>query len=164
MSLVSYLPPLPPPSPHFSSTDRNLTVANLHVLATQIIVSFLLISFVLGPYPLPPVGSLWNHGLPCATRARSPTLGVQEPAHPHCAPALPAPCRFQPQAPRAGRVTLFFKQFQKSSVISCLIVSLCQKTRAGWPLLLSVTLPCSEGAGPSVCATCRASLARLFLT
>lgn len=60
MSLVSYLPPLPPPSPHFSSTDKNLTVANLHVLATQINVGFLLISFVgIGespaPYFLPPM-------------------------------------------------------------------------------------------------------------
>lgn len=43
MSLVSYLPPLLP-SPQFS-TDRNLTVANLHVLATQINIA-VLISFV----------------------------------------------------------------------------------------------------------------------
>lgn len=41
MSLVSYLPPLLPPSPHFSSTDRNLTVADSHVLATQINIAFL---------------------------------------------------------------------------------------------------------------------------
>lgn len=122
--------PLPSPSPHFSSTDRNLTVANLHVLATQINVAFLLISFVgigesPGPYSLPPMGYLWDWGLPCATRARSPTLGVQEPAHlyhsrPSCqhrAPPLPA------RAPRAGRVTLFLSNRKSHQLPNCVPLS-----------------------------------------
>lgn len=46
--------PFLPPSPHFSSTDRNLTVASLHVLAAQINIAFLLISFVgIGESPAP---------------------------------------------------------------------------------------------------------------
>lgn len=88
MSLVSHLPPLPPPSPHFSSTDRNLPVADSHVLATQINIAFLPISFAgvgesATPCILPPLKSLWDLVLTCPTAAGSvATQGAQ--AEPTC--------------------------------------------------------------------------------
>lgn len=184
MSLLSYLPPLPSPSPHFSSTDRNLTVANLHAWATQISVAFLPISFLgteesPAPYFLPPSKSLvltraagagsaaTGEAHEAAPRAgRSSRLRVQPSSWPFILRLeLPSPPRFRcsDRLPGAGQVTFFLSPCRSDPKGPPF--PLCQHTRAGWPLLPSVTLPCSEGAGVYVFVICRALLAlSLFLT
>lgn len=187
MSLVSYLPPLLP-SPQFS-TDRNLTVANLHVLATQINIA-VLISFVWieeSPAPLLLFHS-WNplgiQYCPVPLEQGLPLPGMHEPVHLLCghpdsecsAPPGSSFSRCSPPPhltpgalmglPGLGSDAIL-EQLQKESAISCLIRSLfpCPNTHAGWPLLPSVTLPCSAGAGVGVCnllcITCTVSLSYL---
>lgn len=89
VSLVSYLPPLPPPSPH-SSTDRNLPVADLHVLVTQTTPRLFPHSHLLGPGRSPAPKTPLGAG---ADLCRwSQPMGA--PCYPHFTPQpqLPTPC------------------------------------------------------------------------
>lgn len=159
------------PSPHFSSTDRNPAVPTLHVLATPVNVAFLSISFVgIGespaPYSLPPWRSRWDP----ATRAAVALTDVQCSSWPFILPLwCPSPPRVRGSCDLPGlcrwRVPAAVAEAMGHRQPNGIPFPLCPDTRAGWPLLPSVTLPCFEGAGIGVCnplcITCTVSLSYL---
>lgn len=176
------------PSPHFS-TDRNLTVANLHVLATQINIGVLIsllglrkspasyfcstLEIFLGSSTALYLQSRICHQLGCRSQPISSVVIFT----PKCraAPGPPFSRCNPPPHPTPGGVRALpglgsdftLEQLQKQSAISCLLGSLfpCPNTHAGWPLLPSVTLPCFAGADVGVCdllcVTCTVPLSYL---
>lgn len=80
VSLLSYLPPLPPPSLH-SSTDSNLPVADLRVLATQITPRLFPALTCWDRGEVLPLKLPWEPALTCAAGA--------SPATPHPVSHLP---------------------------------------------------------------------------
>lgn len=144
------------------------------MLAVQINIAVLISSLGLGkvlpPKSFPLLKSSWDPVLPSASLEQGlPLPGVHKPAHVLCAhpdsrcsvPAGSPLSRCNPPphlpldvvngVPRLGS-DFILEQLQKESALSCLIRSLfpCPSTHAGWPLLPSVTLPCSAGAGVGV--------------
>lgn len=164
------------PSPHFS-TDRNLTVANLPVLATQINIADLI--FGIGARPVPCFFStleilgfstalcLWSrvcHGLGYTSQ---PICSVVILAL-HCpgVTLLPTSAGCSEGSPRAGQWHYSWAIAKGiSHQLPNGIPFPCPNTCAGWPLLPSVTLPCFAGAGVGVCnllcITCTVSLSYL---
>lgn len=112
VSLVSYLPPLPPPSPH-SSTDRNLPVADLHVLVTQTTPRLFPHSHLLGPGRSPAPKTPLGAG---ADLCRwSQPMGA--PCYPHFTPQpqLPTPCPISWASPRAEQLAHYSSAVAKSN-------------------------------------------------
>lgn len=160
---MSYLPPLPPPSPH-SSTDRNLPVADLHVLATQITPRLFPALTCWDRGEVLPLKLPWEAALTCAAGASPSGL--------HAIPTSPPSHNSPPRVPSPeglaglGRWHIFLQQLQKVISHRLPAGSLfppCQHTHADWPLL-----PCDAALfGRSRCTRLESALHKLhslFLT
>lgn len=187
MSLVSFLPPLPPPlhTSQLTETWQWPTCMCWQPKWSLLFWSHLLgLGKILPPTSFPPLKSFWDPVLPCASRAGSAVIwdaraNPSALGHPDSSAVfllafpspgvtlLPTSLQVQWWVSQGWAGNIILEQLQKESAISCLIGSHfpCPNTRAGWPLLPSVTLPCFAGAGVGVCnllcITCTVSLSYL---
>lgn len=175
MSLVSYLPPLPPPlhTPQLTETWQWPTCMCWQLKLTLLFWSH---RWDWGKSCPLPLFHPWNPaGIQCCPvplEQALPVPGVPEPAL--CSVLIPSlsaglllalPCPAVPllapcvppgavlAVPGLGTGSIL-QQLQKESPMSCLvgwIPPALPQHPAGWPLLPSVPLPCSAGAAGGVC-------------
>lgn len=187
MSLVSYLPPLPPPL-HTSQLTETWQWPTCMCWQPKLTLLFWSHCWDWGKSCPLLLFHSWNplgiQYCPVPLEQGLPAPGMHEPAHLLCGhpdstcsvPPGPSFSSCNPPAPLTPGVVMalpglgsdiVLEQLQKESAISCLMGSLfpCPSTHAGWPLLPSVTLPCFAGAGVGVCnllcITCTVSLSYL---